>query len=340
MIFEVASTILMSAISFKAYQSKSGEGNDSKKINKIFALSGLNVKDGNQTLTAQQLKKKNYEWGVEYRYRIPLGRSFEDYFSKQKTIESGINAKSIKTIQLKDLKSLKLDRNIIAKIKGLRTKKLTANKEIEMSYDGLLKIQVYNEPLSKKIHWTKDYIKENTWSVLIGFNRTESIYHDFDKRKHLIIAGATGFGKSVIMKCIITSLILSKPNDVSFSLIDLKGGSAFARFKNARQVINYGVDNEEALEILQDVQGKMKEEYKKIVDDGFEDVSEAGISKRHFIVIDEAADLADDKVCMEILTEENDKFIYLDQKLKAKVKYRNLTKKGLLRIPSFVEWAN
>ncbi|MBT2729450.1 cell division protein FtsK [Bacillus sp. ISL-75] len=302
MIFEVASTILMSAISLKAYQSKSGAGNDSKKINKIFSLSGLNVKDGNQTLTAQQLKKKNYEWGTEYRYRIPLGRSFEDYLSKQKTIEAGINARKVK-IQFKDLKSLKLDRNIIVNIKGLRTKKLTSNKEIEMSYDGLLKIRVYNEPLSKKIHWTKEFINENTWSVLIGFNRTESIYHDFDKRKHLIIAGATGFGKSVIMKCIITSLMLSKPNDVSFSLIDLKGGSAFARFKNAKQVVNFGVDNNEALEILQDVQQKMKDSYQKIVDDGFEDVSEAGISKRHFIVIDEAADLADDKDCMEILTD-------------------------------------
>ncbi|MEH7549862.1 ATP-dependent DNA ligase [Neobacillus vireti] len=42
----------------------------------------------------------------------------------------------------------------------------------------------------------------------------------------------------------------------------------------------------------------------------------------------------------DYIIEENDKFIYLDPKLKAKVKYRNLTKKGLLRIPSFVEWAN
>ncbi|MCM2531722.1 ATP-dependent DNA ligase [Neobacillus pocheonensis] len=42
----------------------------------------------------------------------------------------------------------------------------------------------------------------------------------------------------------------------------------------------------------------------------------------------------------DFVVEENDKFVYLDPKLKLKVKYRNLTKKGLLRIPSFVEWAN
>jgi DNA ligase-1 len=38
------------------------------------------------------------------------------------------------------------------------------------------------------------------------------------------------------------------------------------------------------------------------------------------------------------ISSENDKFIYLDPNMKAKVKYRNLTSKGLLRIPSFVDW--
>ncbi|WP_051591051.1 FtsK/SpoIIIE domain-containing protein [Bacillus sp. UNC438CL73TsuS30] len=146
-------------------------------------------------------------------------------------------------------------------------------------------------------------MKKNTWSIAIGTDRTETFYHDFDKRKHLIIAGATGFGKSVIMKIIITSLILSKPNDVLFSLIDLKGGPAFARFKNCKQVVNFGVDNKDALKILIDVQKKMNQDYKKIVDVGFEDVTEAGINERHFLVTDEAADLADDNTSMEILTD-------------------------------------
>ncbi len=38
-----------------------------------------------------------------------------------------------------------------------------------------------------------------------------------------------------------------------------------------------------------------------------------------------------------ILAEDN-KIIYLDHKLKIKVKYRNLTSKKMLSIPSFVEW--
>jgi DNA ligase-1 len=46
------------------------------------------------------------------------------------------------------------------------------------------------------------------------------------------------------------------------------------------------------------------------------------------------------KVYRELIIKENDKFIYLDPKIRCKIKYRNLTKNGLLRIPSFLEWAN
>jgi S-DNA-T family DNA segregation ATPase FtsK/SpoIIIE len=302
MIFEILTSAIFGGISLKAHLAKSGEGNDSRKIQKLFTLAGLNVKDGKQTYTTQLLKKKNYDWGTEYRYRIPQGRCFDDYLAKQKVFEAGINNRIVK-VEPKDLRGLKLDRNIITNIKGLYTKKLMHMKEIELSYDGVLKIRVYNEPLQKKIPWKEEFLKFGTWSILIGSNQTESIYHDFDKRKHLIIAGATGFGKSVIIKVIITALTLSNPNDVTFSLIDLKGGAAFSRFKNMRQVINYEIDNKGALKTLENVQRKMNDDYKKIVDAGFEDVSEARVNKRHFLIIDEAADLADDKKCMDILTD-------------------------------------
>jgi DNA ligase 1 len=40
----------------------------------------------------------------------------------------------------------------------------------------------------------------------------------------------------------------------------------------------------------------------------------------------------------DYIIEENKKFIYLDPKMKCRVKFRNYTKAGLLRIPSFVEY--
>jgi DNA segregation ATPase FtsK/SpoIIIE, S-DNA-T family len=306
MIFEVVSTTIFGAIALKAYHSKSGVGNDSKKISKIFTLSGLNVKDGNQTLTTQQLKKKNYDWGIEYRYRIPLGRSFEDYLAKKGAIQAGINSKSTK-IQLKNikeyLKDLKFDKNIISNLKEIQIKQLTNNKEIEMLFDGLLKIRVYNEPILPKIQWKEEFLKANSWSVLIGLNREDKIYHDFDKRKSIIIAGVPGSGKSVVIKLIITSLILQNPNHVSFSLIDLKEGAAFTKYKNLKQVIHFGKNEDDAIEILKDVQEKMNFDYKKIVDAGFEDVTEANRKQRHFLIIDEAADLADNPKAMELITD-------------------------------------
>jgi DNA ligase-1 len=38
----------------------------------------------------------------------------------------------------------------------------------------------------------------------------------------------------------------------------------------------------------------------------------------------------------DLVVDENEKFIYLDPKIKCKVKFRNYTSTGLLRIPSFV----
>lgn len=303
MIFEVVSTAVLGGLAIKAHLSKNGAGNDSKKLNKIFALSGLNVKDGKETFTTQLLKKRNYEWGAEYRYRIPLGKSFNDYLTKKGVIEAGINSRRVK-VELGDLKDLKLDRNIISNIKGLYKKKLTHRKEIELVDDGVLVIKVYNEPMTSKVSWNEEMLKPSTWSVPIGVTRDSVIYHDFDKTKHLIIAGVPGSGKSVAMKSIITSLILQQSDNVSFSLIDLKGGPAFARFKNVKQVKHLGINNEEALEILKEVQEDMERMYQEVlVPKGYEDITEAGIKERHFIVIDEAADLADDNKAVEILTD-------------------------------------
>ncbi|MEH7416052.1 FtsK/SpoIIIE domain-containing protein [Neobacillus drentensis] len=292
MIFEVVTSTILGAISLKAYRSKSGVGNDSKKINKIFALSGLNVKDGNQTLTAQQIKKRNYDWGVEYRYRIPLGRSFEDYLVKQKVIESGINTRSVK-IKLKDLKEFKLDRNIFSNIKSLYTKKLTDRKEIELSYDGLLIIRVYNEPMPTMISFQEG--KE--WKVVFGATRSRNklIFHDFEKIPHLCLGGATRYGKSNLINCIITSLIKQQPDNVKLHLIDLKGGVELCDYENVKQTVSIAYEPEEALETLANAYNLMRKKQDILRKAGKKKVEDAGINERHFIIIDEVGELNPDE---------------------------------------------
>jgi DNA segregation ATPase FtsK/SpoIIIE, S-DNA-T family len=292
LIFEAVTTTIFGAISLKAYLAKNGVGNDSKKINKIFALSGLNVKDGNQTLTAQQIKKKNYDWGVEYRYRIPLGRNFEDYLSKQKTIEAGINTRSAK-LQFKDLKLLKLDRNIISNIRTIYTKKLSDKKEIEMLYDGLLKIRVYNEPLPTEVKFQEG----KGWKVVFGATRDRNklIFHDFEKIPHICFGGATRYGKSNLINCIINSLLRQQPDNVKLHLIDLKGGVELCDYENIKQTVSIAYEPEEALETLENAYNLMRKKQEILKSAGKKKVEDAGITERHFIIIDEVGELNPDE---------------------------------------------
>ncbi|MEK8199121.1 hypothetical protein [Lysinibacillus sp. FSL M8-0134] len=78
-------------------------------------MSGLNVRDGKDTLTTQLVKKKQYEWGWEYKYRIPLGRSFADYESKLKVFEDGQNYRR-KKIVLNDLRQLDFNKDFLLQL--------------------------------------------------------------------------------------------------------------------------------------------------------------------------------------------------------------------------------
>lgn len=304
MLFEIVTTSLFGGIALKAFIAKKGlTTNDSGKIQRIISLSGLNVKDGKDTFTTTLIRKKQYEWGWEYKYRIPDGRSFKQYQEKFDVLQDGLNNRR-KRIKFADLTKLKFDSTIIQQLQELWRNKLTEQKEIELDYDGLLIIRVYDKPLSEQIPWTEKLLKPDTWSVPIGFTRKgDIIWHDFDKSKHLIIAGATGYGKSAILKLITTTLIEQQPENVELSLIDLKGGSAFHRFRNCKQVKYYSRDPQSAQDTLEAVQIEMNESFRAVVDNGYEDVKEAGIKSRHFIIIDEAADLAEYGKAMDIITD-------------------------------------
>ena len=304
MLFEVLTTSLMGGLALNAYVKKKGLAtNDSGKIQRIISLSGLNVIDGKDTLTTQLIRKKQRDWGWEYKYRIPLGKSFDDYLSKQRVLEDGLNNRR-QRVTLLDLKKLNFDKEIVNSLKDLWKTKLTEQKEIELDYDGLLIIRVYDKPLPKQFNWNESLLQPASWSVPIGKTRKgDIIRHNFDKDKHLIIAGATGYGKSAILKLITTTLIDQQPENTELSLIDLKGGSAFHRFRNCKQVKYYSREPGEAEKVLEAVQTDMNNSFENVVDNGYEDVKEAEIKKRHFIIIDEAADLADYKKAMEIITD-------------------------------------
>lgn len=236
MLFEILTTSLIGGIALKAFSKSRGmSSNDSGKIQRIISLAGLNVRDGKDTLTTQLLKKKQYEWGWEYKFRIPLGRSFTDYEAKRHVFEDGLNNRR-KNITFNDLRQLDLNKDILQQLQQLWKAKLTEQKEIELSYDGLLILRVYDKPLAKEVPYTQG----KGWRVPVGVTRAmnEFKYHDFEIVPHVVLGGATRYGKSNFINSMITSLVRSEPSSVNFYLIDLKGGVELCDYENIKQTIS------------------------------------------------------------------------------------------------------
>ncbi|WDV94186.1 FtsK/SpoIIIE domain-containing protein [Brevibacillus parabrevis] len=294
MFFEFLSSAVFGSIVIVAQLKKSGATNDSDKLNKIFSLTGLNLKDKKKTYTAQLLKKRDYNWGTEYCYRIPLGRSFEDYQAKFNHIQDGLNnRRTAFHFSLADLKALDFKQNLLQQIRDLLNKKKTAKKEIELSYDGTLIVKVYNTPLPTMISYTDIALSWNGWKVPVGQIREDNtlVLHNFEKIPHMVFGGGTRYGKSNFLNMLITTLIILQPNNVRFTLIDLKGGVEFIDYQNVSQVVNYAEEPEEAEEALKAVVEEMRKKQLELKRRGFKNVQEANDPVRHFVIIDEVGEL-------------------------------------------------
>jgi DNA segregation ATPase FtsK/SpoIIIE, S-DNA-T family len=306
MLMTISTSLLAGGlVGFSYFQKQGGGVNDGVKIQRICTNNGLTVKEDGKKRNMQLLRKSKIKEGdkvvgTEYAYRIPLGLSFKDFEDKKDHIQDGINNKQrILDVTRQDIKQLKLDRNIISNIKSLLNKKKALRKEIELSYDGVLKVKVYDESITTKFDYEEGLTKG--WMVPVGKSRGGLIIHDFEKKAHIIVAGTTDFGKSNWVNCTINTLLTNKPEDVTFTLIDLKGGLEFNRYRKLKQVKAYATNVGEAKEALQSAVDKMDEITNYLLEKGYSNVKEAGFKERHFIVIDEAADMADDKECQELL---------------------------------------
>jgi len=244
--------LLGGAVWYGAEKLKRGHG-DKQTLDRTFRKCGIVVNYDGKEDTPMLIRSAKKETYVEYVYRIPEGKSFKDFKKIEDVIETALN------------------------------------KEITMHYDGLLYLRVFPQPLIEKLEYQNNC---KGWEIPVGESRTESVKHDFDKIPHMLIGGTTRYGKSVFLKNIITTLIENQPNDATFSLIDLKGGLTFNRYKKAKQVLNVASDADTALEVLETLQSDLDEMMSYLSENDFENVEEAKIKGRHFIIIDEAAQLS------------------------------------------------
>ncbi|UYL94010.1 FtsK/SpoIIIE family protein [Geobacillus phage vB_GthS_PK3.6] len=239
---------------------------DTRRLDTIFERCGLYIKkDIGGKIEHEKpklIRRDKHEWGTEYVFRLPLGMSFEQVQAKYNEIRDGLNYKE-----------------------GM-------DRHVEMFYEGALKIHVYFKPIPNRVPFNRELLALcNGWEVPIGKSCKDFLFHDFDKSPHMLVAGTTRYGKTVFLKNIITSLVVNQPENVIFSLIDLKGMLAFSRFESLRQVKYTASDGEETLDVLKKVVHEMKERQKEWRGK-YEDIQEAGLKERHFIIIDEGAQLS------------------------------------------------
>jgi DNA segregation ATPase FtsK/SpoIIIE, S-DNA-T family len=298
MFFEITSSVVAGGLVGYSYLQKNGGGNDAIKIQRICDNNGLTVKENGQKRTMQLLRRSPIKngartVGTEYAYRIPLGLSFKDFQNKQDHILDGINNKqTILEISLNDLRGLKIGRNIFNDIKLLFDQKKRIRKEIELSYDGVLKIKVFDEALEGFIPFEESIIKQcSGWEIPIGFNQSHLIKHDFEQIPHMVVGGATRYGKSNFLNMLIVSLIQKHSENVSFTLIDLKGGVEFIDYEGMKHVKKIAYEPEEALNALESAYLDMRTMQTKLRSMRKKKVQDAGIKERHFVIIDEVGEL-------------------------------------------------
>jgi S-DNA-T family DNA segregation ATPase FtsK/SpoIIIE len=143
----------------------------------------------------------------------------------------------------------------------------------------------------------QDYCKNNHLPIIIGENVNGGfIFADLTKLRHMLVAGATGGGKSIFVNLIILSLLLNVPSDeLVLYLIDPKMVE-FTQFNGFPQVKKVITDMRKANALLESLTVEMDNRYEIFSKVGVRDIqgyNELDEGKMKYIVcaIDEFADL-------------------------------------------------
>ena len=116
--------------------------------------------------------------------------------------------------------------------------------------------------------------------------RIYNLYADMSKQPHLLIAGATGSGKSVVERGIIHSLLFHSPARVQLVLIDPKRVE-LVQYRDLPHVIAYAADPADRLQALKGAVDLMEQRFTVMAKRGGRMYEGTDV----YVIIDELADI-------------------------------------------------
>lgn len=146
------------------------------------------------------------------------------------------------------------------------------------------------------IEWSEKLLQKGTLNLPVGQDvYKEDHFLDLARAPHLLVAGATGAGKSVFLNCCISSLIAQNTeNDLGLILIDPKR-TEFTMFEDSTHLEAAPIiEVPDAHAALKWAVFEMEERYKQMKDlkvRSIDDYNKKAHMKKIVIVIDELADL-------------------------------------------------
>lgn len=250
---------------------------DQKKLEVIFKNRKVGIAKGDSMSYPKLVSKHKNEDYTTYLYSLPLGIPSEAFESFKPVMKDGLN------------------------------------KDVEIEFDGLLKINVFEHSLPEKWSYDDTLLQPHTWLTPIGKNHTGILYHDFEKYPHMLCGGVTRFGKTVFIKNVFYSILMNQPANVEFYFLDLKGGLEFGKYIGLPQVQAVASNVYEAAEVLNEIVAEIKQREKLFRQKGYTNIVDTDIKKRTFIIVDEGAELSPNivtgeakpyaKFCQEALSE-------------------------------------
>jgi DNA segregation ATPase FtsK/SpoIIIE, S-DNA-T family len=231
---------------------------DEMAIRKVFKNLKVGAVEGKDFVYPKLIAMEKKEYGVRYVYRVPLG----------------LPKKALEPIE--EILSSTLDRRV------------------EVTFKKWLYVDIFSNDMPTKVLY-KDVPSKEGWVIPLGLNERGWSFHDFDKTPHCTISGTTRFGKTVMLKNMMTYLIEHHPEDVEFLILDMKGGLEFGRYRTLKQVIEVASNPIEAFETLRIVQTFMEQRMREFCQNGWSNIVDTPIKKRLFVIVDEGAQLAPDK---------------------------------------------